>query len=505
MLAMAGPMRMDSPRTPKKRKKRPSISPRKRSSHLRLSDPVGTASPSVVQNEPDVNAEPCLPDPLKDISLWDQANTTYHDPTSTEKAVLLQRLRMLYEGVAAFSVMFPWMIIEIEEPHEVPPPQTTPFFIAGLVAVFIREGSPLPAGVGNFGIRGEGEPVRLPQSIEQDLRPYHIPKFSTFEYLHKAIPDAEHVSSYPRQLLFEMYPMTEEEFLKRLQSLPRRFGKLVACYYNGEHLKDSYARLKTPNPQLVDKHGEHQSDDTEYLDPKNGGILRPGCLVECIGQIKDGKLIGAMASNSGILITKDNIQRLTVASHTWDGVDEERRIVYHGTHAVGRLKEVLGEDIGLVETNVPFNNTFLSYDVHAKRFIHSDHITMDDRICVDSCYTGPQMLQCHGSRTGKRKRRGSGPSGDCIYIIIEQGIYATNCTFIPHPPYIREGMCGTPLLRMENTLDSSVSPERGEICGFFLWCNIKGYDEGGTVYAYSQPTDPLIEAGWSIAAIDDIT
>lgn len=202
-----------------------------------------------------------------------------------------------------------------------------------------------------------------------------------------------------------------------------------------------------------------------------------------------------MTSNSDILVIKDDIQRLTVASHTWDRVDEENRIVYHGAHAVGRVTEVLGEDIGLVELTVPFNNTFLSYDVRAKRLIHSDHITMDDRICVDSCYTGPQTLQCHGSRIGKRKRRGPGPSGDYIYVILEQGIYATNCTFILHTPYIREGMCGTPLLRVENSLDSSVRPERGEICGFFLWCDIKGYDEGATVYAYSQLMDPLIEGG----------
>lgn len=146
MLAIPSPMRVDSPRTPRKRKKKPSILPRKKSSRSRLSDPIGTPSHlSVTQSEPDVIVEPSLPDPLKDISLWDQANMTYRNPTSTEKAILLQHLRLLYEGAAAFSVMFPWLIVEIEEPHEVPPPQTTPFFIAGLVAVFIREDSPLPA------------------------------------------------------------------------------------------------------------------------------------------------------------------------------------------------------------------------------------------------------------------------------------------------------------------------------------------------------------------------
>src|ERR1700724_4414960 len=96
------------------------------------------------------------------------------------------------------------------------------------------------------------------------------------------------------------------------------------------------------------------------------------------GSIKKGKLAGAMTSNSGIVVNKDNIHRLTVASHTWDGADEGNRIVYHGAHAVGRVTEVLGEDIGLVELTIPFNNTFLSYEARAKQLIDSDHITMDD-------------------------------------------------------------------------------------------------------------------------------
>lgn len=87
-----------------------------------------------------------------------------------------------------------------------------------------------------------------------------------------------------------MYPTTETEVLNKLQSLPKRFGRLVAYYYNREHLKVSYARLKTPKPRMLDGHGDHESDDIDYLDPTNGGVLRPGCLVECVGQIKKGQL-----------------------------------------------------------------------------------------------------------------------------------------------------------------------------------------------------------------------
>jgi len=65
-------------------------------------------------------------------------------------------------------ISFPWC------PTQYLPPPTL-LSIADLVTVFIREDSPLPVGVDHFGIRGEREPITLPQSIEQDLRQYHIP------------------------------------------------------------------------------------------------------------------------------------------------------------------------------------------------------------------------------------------------------------------------------------------------------------------------------------------
>lgn len=75
---------------------------------------------------------------------------------------------MVYDGVAAFSVMFPLMTIEIEESHEVSPLQTASFCIMGLVAVVIR---PQPAGVGYLGIGGEGEPITLHNLFNRNYVP----------------------------------------------------------------------------------------------------------------------------------------------------------------------------------------------------------------------------------------------------------------------------------------------------------------------------------------------
>src|SRR5438046_7370998 len=90
-------------------------------------------------------------------------------PYRYQMVVILQRLRMKWHSVAAFTVSFPWLLVEIGEDEDIPPPHSTPFFICRLVAVFLREGVVFPAGVGYFGIRGAA-PFYLPESVSNDLK-----------------------------------------------------------------------------------------------------------------------------------------------------------------------------------------------------------------------------------------------------------------------------------------------------------------------------------------------
>ena len=180
---------------------------------------------------------------------------------------------------------------------------------------------------------------------------------------------------------------------------------------------------------------------------------------------------------------------MTVAAHTWDDN------VYHRKTNIGKMVSVVGEAIGLVDVTVPVHNTFFSTDVSAKRLIQSTGVYMGDKMLVDNCYTGSQILFCHGLRTGKKRQPAPGPRDDTFYVILERGIYATNTPFIPRRPQIRLGMCGTPFLRLESSIDPNA--QEGDICGFFLWTDLKGYN-GSVLYAYSQLTDPLIEEGWSV-------
>ena len=502
MLAVASPSSTSTsfPSTPKRRKKYPSFSPNKRTFRQTPVNRLSTPSPITPRTESTVTAaseelsiNELLRDPFPDLSLWNDATSSHRNPTSVERVIILQRLRLKWPSVAAFTVSFPWMLVEIDEDTDLPPPHSTPFFICGLVAVFVTEGNPFPAGVGCFGTRGEAPPFELPESVSEDLRLNRMPTMATFEYLHKLISCVEHIS-YPLQILFELYPIPDDEFQKLLTTLPKRVGGRIACYHNGEMLKQSIARVKEPDPRHLDDDGDCIVDDTNYLDLSNGGVLRPGCLLECVGTNVNGETVGAGSSNSGIVVSRNGQKRLTVAAHTW----ETDNMVYHGNQRIGPVVDKIGEDIGLVDVTVPVSNTFLSSNATAKTLVDSTNVHWGDMMSIDTCYTGTQLLFSHGIRTGKKRHRGPGPDGDTVYIIVEQGIFATNAPYIPRPPQIRLGMCGTPLLRVGNALDDSSSIDDGEICGFFLWTDIKGCN-GSMLYAYCQPTDPLLENGWSIA------
>ena len=229
MLAIAYPSSTNSSfnKTPQKRKKYPSFSPRERVSRQRCVNRSSTPSPITSRTETttapkELSVTELLRDPFPDLSLWNDSTSSHRNATAVERSIILQRLRMKWPSVAAYTVSFPWMLVEIDKDEDIPPPHTTPFFICGLIAVFLREGDVFPAGVGCLGIRGEAAPLELPESVSTDLRPNRTPSMATFEYLHKLIPIAEHISSFPLQIVFELYPVPDEEFQKLVVTLPHR-------------------------------------------------------------------------------------------------------------------------------------------------------------------------------------------------------------------------------------------------------------------------------------------
>ena len=121
------------PRTPKRRRRKiPSFSPRKNPKYGYLSQRPSTAHHQSPTKEPlstssdDIPVSGIIKDPFPDIPLWNDLNSTHRNPSSDERMRILTKLREKWPHVAAFTVAFPWMLIEIDEDSDLPPPRSTP-------------------------------------------------------------------------------------------------------------------------------------------------------------------------------------------------------------------------------------------------------------------------------------------------------------------------------------------------------------------------------------------
>lgn len=487
-------------KTPTKRNKRASFSPRKYSSRQpRTSDPFPAPSPSQMKSSYDGSGDAGYKshDPFDPFTLWDDSKKSYRRPSQTEQEMLYVKLLESFPNLSSLSAIFPWCVLEFDE--ALPPYDERPFLVAGLVAVYLLEGKEYPIGTTYMGSPGRGTASIDPDHISQDLTPYHVPSFSTFEYLHSAVESAQHISSYPKQLLFELAEMPDSEFDNILSTLPRKFGSMTAYYVNGEFVYQlASPRVKMPNPELGASGNELIVDDSNYLADENGGKIHPGVLLECRGKEVNGEVVGKDSVNTGLAVIKDREIRLTCPSHIFDKVSS--KIGYHHDLIVGELDQIIGEDIGLLEPVVPLSNEFLSVDCIAKRLVKAAGIADDDIVSVDSCFTGPQRMLFVGTRTGKRNRRTPGPTHPNYYVVLEQGIYTSSDPIILKSPVVRMGICGTPLLRIGNKRDNTVVAV-GDVLGFFLRLDEKSFN-GRMLYSYAQPCDPLIDAGWEIADVD---
>ena len=165
-----------------------------------------------------------------------------------------------------------------------------------------------------------------------------------------------------------------------------------------------------------------------------------------------------------------------------DEVNDKK--AYHSGTFVATVDRCLGEDIGLVEQPVLVSKDLLEPRSTAKTLVSNNHIRDYDYIFVGSYYTGPQTFQFAGPRFRRRCRHGLGPSHPDFYITLDQGIYRTSTTASVN----RLGICGAPLLRIENVTDAAVQLV-GEILGFFFFC---ATSEGTMVHHYTVTPKAVI-------------
>jgi len=235
---------------------------------------------------------------------------------------------------------------------------------------------------------------------------------------------------------------------------------------------------------------------------KMAGVFDPGVVIECIGDVK--KEVDRMLSNSGVAVEKDGSRRFTVAKHGWDKVDNKD--VYHCGRKIGDLKETLGDDIGLVESDERFSNEFLDIDTKAKEFLRAQDIKYGDVFVLDSAFTGRQTLRFFGLRAGFKRPPPNvpievAPKHSTKYVVIKQGVFSVDEPMINKPPMIRDGVCGTPLVYAGNLVEDPEAIARGLVGGFMCYTDVRLFDDKhpGELYCFCQSVDELIKDGWRVA------
>jgi hypothetical protein len=124
--------------------------------------------------------------------------------------------------------------------------------------------------------------------------------------------------------------------------------------------------------------------------------------------------------------------------------------------------------------------------------------------------TGRQRLRLQGKRVPNMESlpalKGSAqdlpPPGR--YLSFSQGIYATGSTEIPGTAKIREGVCGSAVVRVRarGGGQSRDVLSDGEICGFMHWSDLQHQNETqGKLLCFADSVDELIKGGWQVVQV----
>ena len=180
--------------------------------------------------------------------------------------------------------------------------------------------------------------------------------------------------------------------------------------------------------------------------------------------------------------------------------------VFQGKNKVGNVVSQVGlSDIGLAQVadGVIFSNTFLDIEAKPRRLLALKDIRYRDRFLVDSFVRGVQSLLCLGVRKPTKRNAAfkafTPPDLSRSYISVPQGIFATNAAEITGSPKIRDGICGSALVRLSTGTNQDVLAQ-GEIGGSMVWSNIRdSNDDQGRLMCFCEATDQLIAEGWEVA------
>ncbi|MCJ1411236.1 hypothetical protein MMC19_005324 [Ptychographa xylographoides] len=492
------------------RKKRPSFSPVK--SHQPVPKPrtqseIVQPKPAITWSEVDV-ATASLE--FEEFSFWDAESQYMKNISSEHTKQLLFYLARKYK-VFDMQISLPYLILFCQD--AIPLQDERPFSIAGCIAVWLKEGDAVPGDI-SIGDWGEGDEISLQEELALDLKVFHMPKDTTLlGVATQYFPDASFISFISHSLIVEYPKQDSQSWRSRLEKLPSGFRNIGVSlsFSNGPLVIAELKRLKAPKPQSL---ADLQADDSDYV--KSQGCFFPGVML----QAESGDQITA-----GIAVEKDFETRLTVAFHCWDKEyqavpkklgDENHFSVTQAGTLVGYVDKRIGAtDIGLAKLNndVVFHNRFLDIPAKAKILLSSSSVNINDEFLIDSFVTGRQRLRCQGIRIridGQREELKGDKNklpGAGTYISLKQGVYATGSPEIHGVPKIREGVCGSALVRVKKGgKDGRNVLENGEISGFMHWSDLqRRNDTEGKLLCFADAVDDLVAAGWTIVQVPEKT
>lgn len=485
------------------------------------------------------------------FSYWDKESNEYVQLNEQNEAILLDYLADTYSATYIIE-SGPFLIIQCEV---VPMPEERPFLVADCVAIWLHQDDPLPNDLGFYGEFSMGKTVALPADLAPLLQPFTIPSDETLDAVAKLVfPEALYISYITCCVILELPKTDHETFVTRLETLPRGFtnSSVSLNYVNGILVLPSHRRIITPNPRLLNG----LSDETDYIEET--GCFSPGAMIssETGGQVtagialtrkdemrftvayhaweseavdeaveetgQDKKELAAGGSDvvketgsfgieteTGRSNEETKAKNLGFQEKRHNSVTNSLMPVFQGKNKVGNVVSRVGlSDIGLaqVDDGVIFSNTFLDIEAKPRRLLASKDIRYRDRFLVDSFVTGLQSLLCLGVRkTTKRNapfKTFSAPDLSRSYVSVRQGIFATNAAEIMGSPKIRDGICGSALVRLSTGTNQDVLAQ-GEIGGFMVWPNIRdSNDDQGRLMCFCEATDQLIAEGWEVAGLN---
>lgn len=444
---------------------------------------------------------------FQEFSFWDNETKRMENVSAELRTALTEHMRTTY-NVGTMDICFPFLILYCKD--SVPSPETRPFTIAGCIGVWLEEGDnfPLELFPGNFSGQVLASTIEIDEYLASDLKPYRIPKKQTLLALaSQHFPNASHISYISNRLVVELPKQSVDDYRNCLEHLPGTISNcsLRLAYHNGPQATTELKRSKQSKPKYLD--GVY--DDVDYVQER--GSFFPGTMLSSSEE---------NSISAGILVRNGTQERLTVAFHCWSeeyiqsadklGDSAHFKVTQGSLNVgtnVGYVAERVGTtDIGLCKLlpDTMFENRFLELDAKAKTLLRSDDIKFGDVFHV----AGLQQLECLGIRVraegGREKQligsRESLPQPG-MYVAVVQGIYATSAPEIYGKPQIRDGVCGSALVRALKANGSENVLSDGGIGGFMHWSDLRAKSMEGTLLCFCDAVDELIDAGWSVNPI----